>query len=197
MSTPQTSAEPHSLRAARIIENAPALLVLPERWILYALVLGLQPRRCLEIGTHRGGSALITVAALDAVGSGSIVCIEDNPCIAPEHWAMIKHRVELREGKSQAILPTLDPPFDFAFVDGDHSTEGATRDLELALPLMSREAYILCHDSYNAPVNAAIRSVIARHPVIDCGILTAIKAWEPDRSAAWGGMHLLRLSREG
>lgn len=195
MSITETRAEPHSLRAARIIENAPALLLPPERWILYSLVLGLQPKRCLEIGTHRGGSALITVAALDAVGAGSMVCVEDNPCIAPEDWEMIKHRVELREGKSQAILPTLERPFDFAFVDGDHSMEGARRDLELTLPLMSPEAYILCHDSHYAPVNAAIRAVVSRYAVMDCGILTATKAWEPDRSAAWGGMHLLRMSR--
>src|SRR5690606_3463670 len=40
--------------------DAPAELLLPERLLMYALVRGLRPVRCLEIGTHFGGSTTIT-----------------------------------------------------------------------------------------------------------------------------------------
>lgn len=34
--------------------DAPAELLLPERLLMYSLVRGLRPERCLEIGTHVG-----------------------------------------------------------------------------------------------------------------------------------------------
>jgi len=180
---------------AELVESCPAQLLPEERWILYSIVRGLQPKRCLEIGTLHGGSALLTVAALDEIGAGTLICVDDCPRISAENWALLQHRVVLKEGKSADVLATLaGEQFDFAFVDGDHSTQGAATDLELIIPMMSPGAYIACHDSHYEPVRAAIDAVLSRHPkMLDCGTLTKTKAWDPDRTLAWGGIRLLRI----
>lgn len=58
------------------ILDAPVHMLPPERVLLYSTVFGVRPERCLEIGTLHGGSAVITVAALDDIGSGKLVCVD-------------------------------------------------------------------------------------------------------------------------
>ncbi|MCS7198692.1 MAG: class I SAM-dependent methyltransferase, partial [Candidatus Bipolaricaulota bacterium] len=107
-----------------IIRTAPAMLATSERLLLYALIYGLRPQRCLEIGTARGGSALITCEALDQLGSGHLVIVDPSPQIAPEDWAHMAHRATLIQKPSpEALLQAFDltkSPFDFVFIDGNH-----------------------------------------------------------------------------
>ena len=59
MSTPVTMAD--------VISSAPVLMQPAERLLLFSPVRALRPGRLLEIGTHKGGSAMIIVAALDDI----------------------------------------------------------------------------------------------------------------------------------
>ena len=97
------------------LSEAPVLMLPSERRLLFALVQALRPRSCVEIGTHKGGSALITVAALDQIGAGTLVCIDPTPLIAEAHWERIAHRATLLTGGSPEILGEahrLAGPFD-------------------------------------------------------------------------------------
>lgn len=192
--TPTRSEESASLA---ILDDAPVLMLRPERILLYGLVRALRPRRILEIGTHRGGSAMIITAALDEVGAGALFCVDPEPMVAPEHQRRIAHRSTLFPGASPEILvearAAADGPFDFVFIDGDHSRAGVLRDVEGVLPLIADGAYVLFHDAHFPEVAAAIDGELAAHParLVDCGMLSVDRSID-EHGNVWGGLRLLR-----
>lgn len=183
--------------------DAPAELLLPERLLMYALVRGLRPERCLEIGTHFGGSTSITCAALDDVGTGRIVCVDPNPLVPADLWATLAHRASMIRGTSPGALPEAvalaGGLFDFVFIDGDHTHAGVVRDVEAVLTVAATGAHVLFHDSHYWEVGSAIDECVARHPgrLVDAGTLSALSTdpiQAPDGSVArWGGFRLLRV----
>lgn len=184
--------------------DAPAELLLPERLLMYSLVRGLRPARCLEIGTHFGGSTTITCAALDDVGAGCLVCVDPNPLVPPDVWARLAHRATMVRGTSPGALAdamaTAGGPFDFVFIDGDHTRAGVVRDVEAVLAVAAPGAHLLFHDSHYWEVRDAIDECVARYPtrLLDAGTLSALSTapiQAPDgTSAQWGGFRLLRLA---
>ena len=186
-----------------VIHDAPILMTWSERVVLYSTVFGLRPRRSLEIGTHKGGSALIIVAALDDLGAGSLACVDPNPLIAPEHWNQVSHRATLLAGGSPEVLPRAREaacgPFDFALIDGDHERKGVIRDIEGVLPLLADSAYMLFHDAHNGPVREGIDQMLGKYRfhLVDCGMLSVEET--PDganEGVVWGGLRMLRFSRQ-
>jgi predicted O-methyltransferase YrrM len=186
-----------------VIADAPVLMQRSERLLLYGLVVGLRPARSLEIGTHKGGSAMIIVAALDEVGAGTLVCIDPAPVVDPAHWQRIAHRATLLEGSSPEVLePALamaSGHFDFALIDGDHAYPGVMRDIEGVLPVLADDAYVLFHDAHFRDVRGAIDQALLLHrrELIDCGMLSVQKNVEIENEVVWGGFRLLRFTRRG
>jgi hypothetical protein len=184
--------------------DAPAELLLPERILLYALVRGLRPVRCLEIGTHFGGSTTVTCAALDDVGGGTLTCVDPNPLVPEDVWARLSHRATMLKGYSPDALvdayTRAGGEFDFIFIDGDHTRAGVVRDVEGVMAVAAPGAHLLFHDSHYWEVREAIDECVARHPgrLLDCGTLSALSTEPivaPDGSSArWGGFHMLRLA---
>jgi predicted O-methyltransferase YrrM len=188
-------------RGMRVIEDAPVWMSVNERLLLYALVLGVRPVRCLEIGTFRGGSALIMTAALDDVGAGRLVCVDPSPQMTPAHWAQIEHRAKMLVGPSPTVLgqarDAAGGPFDFVLVDGDHTREGVIADVEGILPLLADDAHVLLHDAHYFEVADAIDRVLELHPsLIDCGLVSTERTPGPESPGGfpviWGGLRLLR-----
>jgi predicted O-methyltransferase YrrM/SAM-dependent methyltransferase len=188
-----------------IIYTTPAHMTAPERVLLYSLVLGLRPQRCLEIGTHKGGSALIIGAALDDLGDGRLVCIDPEPVVAPEHWAQVSHHATLIAGPSPDVLPqavaAAGGPFDFALIDGDHEYPGVVRDIEGTLGVLTPTAYMLFHDANYFEVARAIDDMLCKHAdrLVDCGMLsvqqTPENRMERGRPVIWGGLRMVRYQR--
>ena len=89
---------------------------------LQVLVKLLGARRCIEVGTFTGYSALCVALALPA--SGRIVC-----CDVSEHWtaigrrywrkAGVERKIDLRLGPALETLSGLRGSYDFAFIDAD------------------------------------------------------------------------------
>ncbi len=187
----------------RHLLDAPAELLLPERLLMYSLVRGLRPERCLEIGTHFGGSTSITCAALDDVGAGRMVCVDPNPLVPADLWATLAHRVSMIRGTSPSALPEAvalaGGVFDFVFIDGDHTHAGVVRDVEGVLTVAAPGAHLLFHDSHYWEVRDAIDECVARYAgrLVDAGTLSALSTaaiQAPDGSSAqWGGFRLLRV----
>lgn len=192
-----------STRVSTILD-APAELLLPERLLIYSIVRGLRPRRCLEIGTHFGGSTTIIAAALDDVGEGKLVCVDPNPLVPAPVWAGVAHRATMIRGCSPAALveayTQAGGDFDFVFVDGDHTTAGVIRDVEGVLEVAAPGAHLLFHDSHYWEVEAAIDACVARHPgrLMDAGTLSVLSTAPivaPDGTTSrWGGLRMLRVS---
>ncbi|HEY2480212.1 MAG TPA: class I SAM-dependent methyltransferase [Solirubrobacterales bacterium] len=187
-----------------MIHDAPVHMLPSERVLLYSMVFGVRPERCLEIGTLYGGSAMITVAALDDIGSGRLVCIDPEPRVTPEVWAGVEHRATLLQGTSPEILPeaerTAGGKFEMALIDGDHSHAGVVRDVVGVMEVLADGGYMLMHDAHYGEVQEGIDEVLREHSgtLVDCGMLSS--ASTPDASAEtveWGGIRVLRMVSDG
>ena len=143
----------------------------------YSLV---RPKRVLEIGTHAGGSALMTLAFTDA----SILSVDIGVnWITPEHsfatWgqeseegglAQVSNvlgthfpgRVTLLIGDSTALGTRMiikerheKEPFDLAFVDGDHSYDFVREDIRFAKSLGIKDIILDDMNSINPDSDVA------------------------------------------
>jgi predicted O-methyltransferase YrrM len=131
------------LRAETARLPAAAMQVSPEQGQFMALLLRLMgARRCLEIGTFTGYSALACALALPA--DGRLVALDVSPewtAIARRHWELagVADRIDLRLGPAEASLAGLLAAgeagrFDFVFIDADKPAY--PRYYELALQLV-------------------------------------------------------------
>jgi caffeoyl-CoA O-methyltransferase len=90
--------------------------------LLQVLVRILGAKRCIEIGTFTGYSALAVAAALPA--GGKIVCCdvsEEWTAIARRYWkkAGVEAKIDLRIAPALETLAKLKGKYDFAFIDAD------------------------------------------------------------------------------
>jgi predicted O-methyltransferase YrrM len=90
--------------------------------LLQVLVRLMRAKRCIEIGTFTGYSALSVALALPP--GGRIVCCdvsEEWTAIARRYWkkARVDKKIDLRIGPALETLKTLKGSFDFAFIDAD------------------------------------------------------------------------------
>ena len=97
--------------------------IAPEQGQFLQLLLRLTgARRCVEIGTFTGYSALSMALALPP--GGRIVCCdlsEEWTSVARKYWARasVSKKIDLRLGPALGTLQKLKGPFDFAFIDAD------------------------------------------------------------------------------
>lgn len=82
----------------------------------------LRPRRVLELGTYTGYATICLSAGMP--DDGEIVTIEPNDelnAIQDEFWqkAGIRERVSRYNQEANAILPSLNGPFDLVWIDAD------------------------------------------------------------------------------
>jgi predicted O-methyltransferase YrrM len=188
-----------------VVKWAPVWMCRAERLLLYTLTFCLRPKRYLEIGTLKGGSALLVNAALNSLqAEGRLVCVDPKPQIDPEHWKLLEPRTTLLTGYSPAVLPRARDAagglFDFILIDGDHTYQGALRDGRGVLPFAADGAYILFHDSFFPEVARAIDEVARQqaNEIVDFGTLTrevTVQADSMGRAVEWGGLRLLQVRR--
>jgi predicted O-methyltransferase YrrM len=184
-----------------VVRRSPAILTMSERVLLYSLVVGLRPQKCIEIGTCRGGSALIIGAALDDVGGGRLWCVDQQPVIDAGHWQQIAHRATLIDKPSPDALglaaAAAGGKFNFAFIDGDHTTEGVIRDVKGLLRHLTDGAHLLFHDAHNREVEAGIDTILSdpQKRFVDCGLISTERTADLERAHVfWGGLRLLRFA---
>jgi predicted O-methyltransferase YrrM len=111
------------LRAATAsLPNAGMQIGADQGQFMALLVKAMGARRCLEIGTFTGYSALAVALALPE--DGRLVCCdvsEEWTAIGKPFWkrAGVAHKIDLRIGPALETLKALEGPFDFVFVDAD------------------------------------------------------------------------------
>jgi predicted O-methyltransferase YrrM len=151
----------------RPVAAAPAVLTAAERLALYAAAYAARPARALEIGTYRGGSAAIIVAAMDALGAGRLACIDPagTDHAPPGVWQAIRHRAAMVRGASPAAVPAAAAqaggPFDFAFIDGGHAAAEVLADLAAAAAHAAPGAVFALHDVLTPSVQEGIGAFLA------------------------------------
>jgi len=110
---------------------------------LQLLVQAIGARRCLEIGTYTGYSALAVALALPK--DGRIICCdisEEWTAVGKPFWkrAGVEKKIDLRIGPALDTLKTLKGPFDFVFIDADKPNYA--NYYEACLPLVRRGGII-------------------------------------------------------
>ena len=121
-----------------------------ERLGLTAVLHRIKPHCAIEIGTYKGGSLSLISQYAEAVFS-----IDIDPSI-PEQFKQFSN-VSFFTGPSQIILPALlqeldraNIAVDFVLIDGDPSTEGVKRDVEIMLNYIPKKPmFIMMHDGFN------------------------------------------------
>lgn len=111
------------------------------------------PIRCLELGTHEGGTLRYFIE--DAPAKSEFVCVTLEPraewVINWQSWAKEKgstlcvHDRNSQE-KHTADMVRISGPYDFIFIDADHSYPGVKRDWELYSPMCKAGGIIAMHD---------------------------------------------------
>jgi predicted O-methyltransferase YrrM len=90
--------------------------------LMQFLVRAIGARRCLEVGTFTGYSALAVALALPP--DGKVVCCDHSVAwtsMARRYWkkAKVEKKIELYIGEAIETLKKIKGPFDFAFIDAD------------------------------------------------------------------------------
>jgi caffeoyl-CoA O-methyltransferase len=132
------------LRAATAsLPNAGMQIGADQGQFMALLVKAIGARRCLEIGTFTGYSALAVALALPE--DGRIVCCdisEEWTAIGKPFWkkAGVEEKIDLRIGPALQTLKGLSGPFDFVFIDADKPNY--TNYYEACLPMVRRGGII-------------------------------------------------------
>lgn len=71
-----------------------------------------------------------------------------------------KDRASIIKGNSVKVIPTLVDEFDIIYVDGDHSYEGAKKDLELSLDKLKKDGKIIVDDLHYREVRRAFNEFV-------------------------------------
>ena len=163
---------------AEMEAKGPQFLSVPRKdgQFLNLLVKATRAKNVLEIGTSHGYSAIWTSLALEETG-GHMTTVEirsDRVALAKEHLARagLSHRVTFKEGDAHKIVPTLDGPFDFVFLDADK--EGQVDYFNKLFPeKLPRGAALVSHNAIRHKENMReYLDLVKNHPEFDTVILS-------------------------
>jgi len=122
----------------------------------------------VETGRFYGGSTFLMACANDHAPIHSIdIAPQDDARLAGFFDKFdIGRNVNLIVGDSRKTRYPEIKTFDLLFIDGDHSYEGCTDDLENWFPLLEPGGHLVLHDSYHgSPVMEAVEDFRRRHAV--------------------------------
>ena len=104
-----------------------------------------RPRRVVEVGTNIGYSVIVMGREIGAGGVVETIELDRDILAVAKNFvgeAGLQCEVKFHQGAALEVLPRLDGPFDFAFIDCVKSEYGAY--LEALLPKMEHGALIVC-----------------------------------------------------
>jgi predicted O-methyltransferase YrrM len=140
---------------------------------LHDLVVGRGYRRGLEIGTSNGYSAVWIALGLRKTG-GRLITLEIDARradLAAENFKRLGllPYVELRRGDALKLIPTIEGPFDFVFIDA--WKEDYAKYFEQVFPKVRSGGAILAHNVLShAPELQAFLEMIQKHPQLETHI---------------------------
>lgn len=163
-----------------------------ERAALEGVLAQLWPKLSVEVGSAAGGS-LERIACYSTEVHSFDLALPDSDVTVPPH--VVPHT-----GDSHVLLPRWledGRPVDFAFIDGDHSIEGAGNDLrDLLCSAATKQTVILVHDTANADVREGVAfAFLGAHEKVVYHEIDFVAGYQfaegPWAGQFWGGLGLL------
>lgn len=180
-----------------VIYSAPTHLPIADRLVLYAIVRGRRPRRVLEIGSARGGSASIITSAMEDNGLGLIVGLDPAPTInvkAPEYYGRLRLLMERAPDGIKAASNLAGGGFDLVFYDGPNVYSEVKRAIEGLIPYLAERSMIIFDNGLHYGVRQAVTEAIAAEQRMhDCGYLSVNADVVTDPCVAYLGLLLVRF----
>ena len=137
------------LLSSNVLNHYASRLMLSEAAYLYATVRDLEGSpNVAEIGRYRGGTTVLLAAA-----GGTVLSVDNDSRLEESDMSLrrvlvrlgLSERCDLRLADSTSV--TIPPrSLDLAFIDGDHSYEGVSRDIEHWLPALRPGGHLVLHD---------------------------------------------------
>ena len=123
-------------------EHSVPIIRKSERKALIAAARKASPARILEVGTAIGYSSLLLLSEFPEAHIDTIEVDEQRYRIAEEavEKAGVSHRWHGHLGDAARVIPTLEGPYDFVFLDGP--TGQYLRELKMLEPLLAGHAVI-------------------------------------------------------
>lgn len=127
-------------------------------YIMYALAVGCNARRILEIGVDDGTATLAFLKAVFEI-DGYVTSVD--VCDVPVAQAVIQSleltsRWGFHKGNSHEVLKKFRAEgrqFDMIFVDGDHTYAGAKEDVEDAAAMLVENGMLITHDNWTCSIS--------------------------------------------
>ena len=118
--------------------------------LLYDIVLEHKYRKALEIGTSTGRSGISIAWALSKTG-GKLTTVEIDPgryeeALANFQEAGLSEYIEARLADAHKLVPDLEGPFDFVFIDADK--DWYTNYAQAVIPKLEAGGCIAAHNVY-------------------------------------------------
>lgn len=126
------------------VHGAQMLIGKMEASFIGFLLRSIEAKRILELGTYTGYSALTMAENLPSDGEIFTVDINESTVkLAREFWSRSLHGYKIKSllGSGLDVIPTLQVPFDFIFIDADK--RNYIEYLKLTLPMLSPRGMIV------------------------------------------------------
>jgi predicted O-methyltransferase YrrM len=184
-----------------------------ERALLYGLASRcMQGGVVVELGSYCGGSAAFLAKGLaDRRSGGRVVCVD--PLLGAPPWLALPPQmftlaelkanlatlgvatyVDIRIGDSASVgMAWPAEPIDILLIDGDHSFEGALKDLECWAPKLRDHGILLFDDIDNIPEMQELDEIIGRmHTLTRLGAVDGLGVYRVQQGGGWQLLDELR-----
>lgn len=178
------------------------LMSTSDKAALYFMMARIRPQVVIEIGSRYAGSTYVF-----SQFAKKVYVVDIDPAVASRCHHL--ENVEVLIGDSSKLVPPLierlndsGEGWDFALVDGDHSSEGVRNDLNAVLekrPL--RRGWIAMHDSFNPTCRKGIKDANWNKPWVHFVEVDFVPGDLQSRSSTrgvemWGGISLAEVRPE-
>jgi len=138
----------------RILEGVPSddSVSLKEKEFLYDLIIKHKPKLFLEIGTHRAQTALYIAQALYDNKKGKLITVDPYPWDSQANIDKFPELAEIIEYRQMKGEDITDNGLDIVFVDGYHEKEIVLKEIHAIMPLLSKKAVMVFHDTNGANI---------------------------------------------
>ena len=129
-----------------------------EAYFLNGIIRKIKPKNCIEIGTSRGGSAILILNAIKDINNSILISIDLNTRFyknvslntgyrVKKYFPNLANKWKLFTGKQpNKFLDKLKMKFDFLFLDTIHVAPGEIINLIEVLPFLNEKGIIVLHD---------------------------------------------------